>query len=63
MSRKVAQSHIDLYVNEFSMALGSQGRYAVETLLRRAAEEGLVPEVEWEKVWNTGNSPEKVQKQ
>ncbi|PTL40052.1 1,4-dihydroxy-6-naphthoate synthase [Alkalicoccus saliphilus] len=63
MSREVAQSHIDLYVNEYSMALGSQGRYAVETLLRRAAEEGLVPEVEWEKVWNTGNSPEKVQKQ
>ncbi|WP_035211949.1 1,4-dihydroxy-6-naphthoate synthase [Alkalicoccus chagannorensis] len=52
MSEQVADSHIDLYVNEFSMALGSEGRYAVENLLTRAAEEGLVPEVDWNTVWH-----------
>ncbi|SDO25349.1 1,4-dihydroxy-6-naphthoate synthase [Alkalicoccus daliensis] len=52
MSEEVAKSHIELYVNEFSMALGGKGRHAVESLLSRAAKEGLVPEVEWEKVWN-----------
>lgn len=52
MSETVAKSHIDLYVNEFSMALGGTGRHAVESLLTRAAAEGLVPEVNWEKVWN-----------
>ncbi|PRO65979.1 1,4-dihydroxy-6-naphthoate synthase [Alkalicoccus urumqiensis] len=51
MSEDVAQSHIDLYVNEFSMALGSTGRAAVESLLKRAAEEGLVPEIDWDKAW------------
>lgn len=52
MSEEVAKSHIELYVNEFSMALGGKGRHAVESLLSRAAKEGLVPEVEWENVWN-----------
>lgn len=53
MSETVAKSHIDLYVNEFSMALGGTGRHAVESLLSRAAAEGLVPKVNWEEVWNS----------
>lgn len=44
MSPEVAQSHIDLYVNEFSANLNEDGYHAVHTLLNRAAGEGLVPE-------------------
>lgn len=40
---KVAQAHIDLYVNEFTANLGEAGYDAVTTLLSRAMEEGLVP--------------------
>ncbi|XEC95156.1 1,4-dihydroxy-6-naphthoate synthase [Paenibacillus tarimensis] len=46
MSPDVAQAHIDLYVNQFSANLGEQGYGAVEALLCRAAEEGLVPKVD-----------------
>ncbi|MFC4777447.1 1,4-dihydroxy-6-naphthoate synthase [Paenibacillus sp. GCM10023252] len=43
MSPEVAEAHIDLYVNEFSAALGEEGYAAIEALLGRAAEAGLVP--------------------
>lgn len=43
LSEDVAQSHIDLYVNEFTANLGEDGYAAVEALLGRAAKEGLVP--------------------
>lgn len=43
LSPDVAQSHIDLYVNEFTASLGDDGYAAVTALLSRAAEEGLVP--------------------
>lgn len=43
LSPDVAQSHIDLYVNEFSRDLGVDGYAAVNALLGRAAEEGFVP--------------------
>ncbi|EXX86833.1 1,4-dihydroxy-6-naphthoate synthase, partial [Paenibacillus darwinianus] len=46
MSPEVAQAHIDLYVNEFTAELGGQGFEAVYALLGRAAQEGLVPEVD-----------------
>lgn len=46
MSYDVAQAHIELYVNEFSAHLGEEGYGAVEALLERAAQEGLVPEVD-----------------
>jgi len=45
MSPEVAQAHIQLYVNEFSEKLGETGYQAVTSLLSRAAEAGLVPEV------------------
>lgn len=44
LSEDVAQSHIDLYVNEFTANLGEDGYAAVEALLGRAAAEGLVPD-------------------
>ncbi|MCL7748879.1 1,4-dihydroxy-6-naphthoate synthase [Halalkalibacter alkaliphilus] len=43
LSHDVAKSHIDLYVNEFTLDLGEDGYAAIEALLGRAAEEGLVP--------------------
>ncbi|HEX6683850.1 MAG TPA: 1,4-dihydroxy-6-naphthoate synthase [Candidatus Limnocylindrales bacterium] len=40
MEDDVIDGHIALYVNEFSMELGEQGRQAVETLLTRAGRLG-----------------------
>ncbi|WP_411349131.1 1,4-dihydroxy-6-naphthoate synthase [Paenibacillus sp. WLX2291] len=44
MDPDVADSHIDLYVNEFTRDLGEDGYNAIEALLGRAAREGLVPQ-------------------
>ena len=46
MDPSVAQSHIDLYVNEFTASLGDDGFAAVTTLLQRAMDEGLVPRMD-----------------
>lgn len=46
MDPEVARAHINLYVNEFSYNLGEEGYAAVQELLTRAAEAGLVPKVE-----------------
>jgi 1,4-dihydroxy-6-naphthoate synthase len=43
MSPEVTDAHINLYVNEFTANLGDAGYEAVEALLGRAANEGLVP--------------------
>jgi 1,4-dihydroxy-6-naphthoate synthase len=43
MSEEVMYKHIDLYVNDFSIDLGVEGRRAVETLFARAYAAGLVP--------------------
>jgi 1,4-dihydroxy-6-naphthoate synthase len=45
MSEEVTRSHIELYVNQFSLDLGEEGERAVMELARRAAEAGLVPSV------------------
>jgi len=46
LSSEVADAHINLYVNEFTADLGESGFAAVESLLGRAAREGLVPEMD-----------------
>jgi 1,4-dihydroxy-6-naphthoate synthase len=46
MDPDVAQSHIDLYVNEFTASLGDAGFAAVTTLLQRAMDEDLVPRID-----------------
>ncbi len=46
MAPDVVQAHIGLYVNEYSADLGESGYGAVEALLGRAADEGLVPRVD-----------------
>jgi 1,4-dihydroxy-6-naphthoate synthase len=43
MSESVMYQHIDLYVNQFSVDLGAEGRRAVETLFDRAARSGVIP--------------------
>jgi 1,4-dihydroxy-6-naphthoate synthase len=43
LSDQVCQQHIDLYVNQHSLDLGQQGITAVETLLARGAEVGMLP--------------------
>jgi len=43
LSDAVIDSHIGLYVNDFSLDLGHEGIEAVATLLRRAEQRGLIP--------------------
>jgi 1,4-dihydroxy-6-naphthoate synthase len=43
MSDEVMCKHIDLYVNQFSVELGEEGRRAVTTLFDKAASLNLVP--------------------
>jgi 1,4-dihydroxy-6-naphthoate synthase len=43
MEEEVMRAHIQLYVNDFSLQLGSAGRQAVEQLLRMGKERGLLP--------------------
>jgi 1,4-dihydroxy-6-naphthoate synthase len=43
MSDDVMYKHIDLYVNDFSIDLGAEGRRAVETLFAKAEALGLIP--------------------
>jgi 1,4-dihydroxy-6-naphthoate synthase len=42
MSEDVMRQHIDLYVNEFSVDLGREGRRAVEVLFERAVAAGII---------------------
>lgn len=43
MSEDVMYRHIDLYVNEYSIDLGPEGRRAVELLFARARAAGVIP--------------------
>ena len=43
MSPDVMRQHIDLYVNEYSVDLGADGRRAVETLFQHATAAGVIP--------------------
>ena len=45
MSDEVMYKHIDLYVNDFTVDLGDEGRLAVARLFEQASEAGLVPPV------------------
>lgn len=45
MSEDVMYQHIDLYVNEYSVDLGREGRRAVEVLFARAKSVGVIPPV------------------
>jgi 1,4-dihydroxy-6-naphthoate synthase len=45
MSEDVMYKHIDLYVNEFSIDLGTDGKRAVALLFDKAKASGLIPEI------------------
>jgi 1,4-dihydroxy-6-naphthoate synthase len=45
MSEEVMYRHIDLYVNDYSVDLGPEGRLAVEVLFDRARATGIIPHV------------------
>ena len=45
MEEEVMRKHIDLYVNEYSTSLGTEGRKAVDTLFSKAKEHGLIPAI------------------
>ena len=46
MSEDVMYLHIDLYVNEYSIDLGTEGKRAVAMLFDRAKAAGLIPEAQ-----------------
>jgi len=43
MSEEVMFKHVDLYVNQYSVDLGHEGRRAVELLFERATANGVIP--------------------
>jgi 1,4-dihydroxy-6-naphthoate synthase len=45
MSEEVMYKHIDLYVNQYSVDLGSEGRRAIELMFARAGTLGIIPSV------------------
>jgi 1,4-dihydroxy-6-naphthoate synthase len=45
MSERVMRQHIDLYVNDYSVDLGVEGRRAIGLLFDRAASVGAIPMV------------------
>lgn len=46
MNEEVMRSHVELYVNEFTRKLGTDGRNAIETLYRLAAEKGIIEPID-----------------
>jgi 1,4-dihydroxy-6-naphthoate synthase len=45
MSEEVMYKHIDLYVNQYSVDLGSDGRRAIELMYARAGALGIIPSI------------------
>ncbi len=43
MDQQVMKNHIDLYVNDYSKALGTEGKAAIETFLRLGREANILP--------------------
>jgi 1,4-dihydroxy-6-naphthoate synthase len=45
MSEEVMYKHIDLYVNQYSLDLGKEGKKAIQLLFDTAKEKGVIPEI------------------
>lgn len=43
MEEKVMKQHIELYVNQYSVDLGVEGKRAIDTLFEKAHQQGLIP--------------------
>ncbi|MBK8492488.1 MAG: 1,4-dihydroxy-6-naphthoate synthase [Saprospirales bacterium] len=52
MDESVMQQHIDLYVNEFSLDLGPEGRAAVQNLFEVAAQKNILSTQKYSIFWN-----------
>src|ERR1700744_2430542 len=48
MSEEVMYKHIDLYVNQYSVDLGAEGRKAIRLLFDTALQKGIIPEIKQE---------------
>ncbi|QJD96809.1 1,4-dihydroxy-6-naphthoate synthase [Mucilaginibacter robiniae] len=48
MSEEVMYKHIDLYVNQYSLDLGTEGRKAIQLMFDTAKEKGIIPEIQEE---------------
>jgi 1,4-dihydroxy-6-naphthoate synthase len=48
MSEEVMYKHIELYVNQYSVDLGEEGRKAINLLFNTAKEKGIIPEIKEE---------------
>jgi len=48
MSEEVMYKHIDLYVNQYSVDLGTEGRKAIKLMFDTALEKGIIPEIKQE---------------
>lgn len=53
MSEEVMYKHIELYVNKYSIDLGTEGKNAVKQLFGKALERGIIPEVKEDIFLNT----------
>ena len=45
IDREVMNNHISLYVNEFTLSLGTKGREAIEKLFAIATEKKVIPQL------------------
>lgn len=45
MDQSIMYKHIELYVNKYSVELGTEGRLAIDTLFALATERGLIPSI------------------
>jgi 1,4-dihydroxy-6-naphthoate synthase len=45
MEEEVMYKHIDLYVNQYSVDLGTEGRKAIDTLFAIATKNGVIPPI------------------
>lgn len=53
MDDQVIRQHIELYVNDFSIDLGKEGKEAVKTLLKKGADNNIIPGIEQEQIFHT----------
>ncbi|WP_413670808.1 menaquinone biosynthesis family protein [Mucilaginibacter sp. Mucisp86] len=47
MSEEVMYKHIELYVNQYSVELGEEGRKAINLMFDTALEKGIIPEIKY----------------
>lgn len=55
MDESVMQQHIDLYVNQFSVSLGSEGKHAVNQMFEYGISAGIINQMP-ERIFTSGNN-------